>query len=181
MYKFIKKKCGRTGKIDTWSLECTDIKTLHEHHTKIVSNVIEDGIVDVFSDNKHLSTSYGTAIERFADLHQDSLFNASINLEKKILQGKMKAILNHGHILLRENGSYSVHSAEDEEVESMLSETLIYPHYTIDDIRVKQWQGGNHWYAHIGNLSVTMNGESKWNTQHYAREMAVEYFNTIVK
>ena len=184
MYKFVKKRCNRTGLVDNWLLECNTADVLEEHHTKIFSSIIEDGIKDVFTyeqEVRHLKTHYGSAIDALSKIKEDSYFNTFIELEHKIVTSKLNALLKYGHILLRENGSYTIYSDDDEIIETMISNELAYPNYTLDDIRLKQWQGGNHWYAYIGNLHVTMNGKNKWNTQKYARQMAEEYYHTIVK
>lgn len=177
MYKFIKIKCGRTGLISSWLLECNDIITLQEHNEKYMHNVIEDGIKDVFDVNKkHLNTHYGKAIKKVSDTNCETLVETSIRLENIILNSKINSIIKFGHILLRENGSYTIHSDEDEIIEELLLKNLIYPNYTLDDIRIMQWQGGVHYYAKIGNLDVYIDGKTKWNTHEMARKKAEEYF-----
>lgn len=184
MYKFVKLKCGRTNLMHSWMLECNDALTLIEHNNKYMATEIEDGVHDVFTvenEYRHLRTDYGRGIQQLADIREQSLLDAAIGMESLITEGKVRVLNTHGHLLLRENGTYMLHNDTDTIVEEMLSDEMLYPNYTLEDIRVKQWQGGVHWYAHIGKLSVSMNGESKWNTQSYARQMAVEYFNTIIK
>lgn len=182
MYKFVKIKCNKTGELHKWMLECNDATMLIEHHEKYMSTEIGKGIKDVFSvatEKTHVNTSYGSAITKYADITGKSLLESAIHIENVILNGKLKTIASHGHVLLRENGSYMVYTSSDEIIGTMLSENMLYPNYTLADIKVDRWFGGVHYYAKIGCLDVCINGNSKWNTPEYAYEMAVEYFNSL--
>ena len=51
--------------------------------------------------------------------------------------------------------------------------------YSIDDIIIKQWKGGTHWYAKIDNIDVVIDGEQKWNAMWVAKEKAIEFLKTL--
>lgn len=59
-------------------------------------------------------------------------------------------------------------------VEKEISD-IIFPSYTKEDIRVKQWQDGTHWYAYVGNYSVIYNKKRKWDTKKEAEEKAKHF------
>lgn len=59
--------------------------------------------------------------------------------------------------------------------------SLVWPDYRKEDIRVKQFDGGTHWYAYIGDVQVrlsTGNGTIlKWSTYDEAYQAALSYID----
>ena len=49
---------------------------------------------------------------------------------------------------------------------------LVFPDYSLGDIRVKQFGGGEHFYAYIGDMQVRDGDELKWNTYAEAYQHA---------
>lgn len=60
---------------------------------------------------------------------------------------------------------------KDAEIEILEERTK----YTLDDIKVKRWEGGAHWYAKVGNMDVVIDGEQKWGAKWKAQEMAERF------
>lgn len=54
---------------------------------------------------------------------------------------------------------------------------LVFPEYKREDIRVKQFNGGQHWYAYIGDTQVRNGDQMKWNTHDAAFEAAAALVN----
>jgi hypothetical protein len=54
---------------------------------------------------------------------------------------------------------------------------LVFPNYKPEDIRIKQFDGGNHWYVYIGDMQMRHGDQLKWNTYKQAREAAEELIN----
>lgn len=51
-----------------------------------------------------------------------------------------------------------------------------FPSFSREDIRIKQWPGGKHFYAYIGNMEIRdENGNIKWNTREEAERQAEKY------
>lgn len=51
---------------------------------------------------------------------------------------------------------------------------LVFPDFKEEDIRVKQHEGGIHWYAFIGDMQVRNGQEMKWSTRDEAYQRALE-------
>ena len=49
---------------------------------------------------------------------------------------------------------------------------LSFPHFTEKDIRIKQFNGGKHYYAHVGNVEVKDGDARKWDTYDEAYKAA---------
>lgn len=49
---------------------------------------------------------------------------------------------------------------------------LIFPDFKKEDIRVRRFEGGCHWYAYIGDMQVRNGTELKWNTKEAAQRAA---------
>lgn len=56
---------------------------------------------------------------------------------------------------------------------------LVFPEYKREDIRVKQFKGGQHWYAYIGDTQVRNGDQMKWNTYNKAFEAATALVSTL--
>ena len=52
---------------------------------------------------------------------------------------------------------------------------LIFPNFQISDIRVKQFEGGKHYYAYVGNIQVRDGDVLKWDSydEAYTRACAL--------
>lgn len=50
---------------------------------------------------------------------------------------------------------------------------LIFPNYTESDIRVKQFDGGHHYYAYIGDMQLRDGNNLKWHTYEQAYDAAI--------
>lgn len=50
---------------------------------------------------------------------------------------------------------------------------LVFPNYTIADIRIKQFEKGQHYYAYVGDTQLRNGEKLKWNTYNEAYNFAV--------
>lgn len=179
MYRFVKIKDTRLQQknIWPWVLLCDDSFTLIKHTEKYMATSIEDGIKDIFSNDRNdISSNWGKSIQQYLDIKGGSPVDISITLENKVFQGKQRCLeLNHT-LLLRSNGSYSVLTDDLEIINTIEKEKMVYPSYSESDIKISQWPGGNHYYAKIGEMEVSDNsGNIKWNTSKQAYEIALSY------
>lgn len=54
---------------------------------------------------------------------------------------------------------------------------LCWPVFTENDIRIKKWPGGSHYYAYVGPVQVKCGNTLKWSTEEQARDVAMFYVN----
>lgn len=57
---------------------------------------------------------------------------------------------------------------------------LVFPDFKIEDIRVKQFSGGKHWYAFVGDMQVRDGDILKWDTEDEAYHKALEIVEGVV-
>lgn len=50
---------------------------------------------------------------------------------------------------------------------------LVFPDFKREDIRIKQFKDGTHWYAYIGDMQVRDGDTLKWNTREEAYNRAL--------
>lgn len=50
--------------------------------------------------------------------------------------------------------------------------TADIPSFKREEIRVKQFKGGQHWYAYIGDMQIRDGDQLKWNAQEAAQAAA---------
>lgn len=93
---------------------------------------------------------------------------------------KQHAAIREGHTLwFNELGGYN-YGLDNQRKNTIYRENLVFPHYTLKDIRISQWGDKNgHYYAKVGEVEVKekVNGETimKWDTYDEAYSRALEY------
>lgn len=53
---------------------------------------------------------------------------------------------------------------------------FVFPILKKEDIKIKQWDGGQHYYAYIGNFQIRDGNTLKWDTREEAEAVVEEYF-----
>ena len=51
---------------------------------------------------------------------------------------------------------------------------LVFPDFQKKDIRIRQFHGGKHWYAYIGDMQVRDGNTLKWNSYQEAYDRAMQ-------
>lgn len=95
-----------------------------------------------------------------------------MNIE--IGMAELNTIKEYGAVYINKAGG---HTFQVHETQFCRRKELIFPDFKIEDIRVKRFQGGCHWYAYIGDMQVRNGGELKWNTEAAARKAAESIVN----
>lgn len=177
MYRFIKVKWTELNMEYPFMLYCNSIEQIMEHNEKYLSNEISDGfknLIDVSRGLAHIKTPFGMAVRWEAELNETSIIEAGVSMESKITAGKVKSLLKYGAILIRPVGSYMVIDDSFEIIDEVISPTMKYPEYGESDISINRWDGGLHYYARIGNMTVEDDrGKVKWNTHQEAKRQAL--------
>lgn len=90
---------------------------------------------------------------------------------------QMSHMIIEGHVLyVNPAGGYTM---DLEDIRSRYdADEMRWPVFREDDIRVKQWPGGAHYYAYIGPVQVTDGSTVKWESESDARMAAMEYVTT---
>ena len=188
MYKFVKIRPKNSEKKGYWYFIPNSIEQVQEHFNKVFGEEISVGIKDKIGSiqlNKHPYTAWRHAVDVTNMFSGNPWIVDAVNLENKVLQGRINDFLKYGKIYLA-NGVQQFMYHEDlfEIVEEVESEMLSYPReaqFHLEEVRYMQWNvpgypKGEHWYAKIGNLDVRDEaGNMKWNTKEEAKK-AAEWF-----
>lgn len=96
-----------------------------------------------------------TEAEQIADYHKKtagSRYEGAINLYRKLRQKVIR--MEWKRCNFAEESSWSFRTSKKE------------------DIRIKQFNGGQHWYAYIGDMQIRDGNQLKWNTKEAAQAAA---------
>lgn len=168
-----------------WWLKITDVKQLTEYHKRTDGKRYE-GALMMYKDGKRpenmsLEERIRASMEgnRSFMLMQAAIIQAQ-NMEGTFLDGirglnmevgmkELKDIREYGAVYINPVGgsTFSV-----DYTQFCRRKELIFPDFRKEDIRVKQFRGGSHWYAYIGDMQVRNGEELKWNTKEAARSAA---------
>ena len=182
-YNFVKIKDNRTGLKYPWILECKDLITLVEHTDKCMGHTIKEGVQDWFkkqSKFQHFTTDWAFTCDNFAKMRGENFIMASTRLENEVWAGKVSQLFKGRTLYLREIGSYMIDSPNFQITDRLVSDTLVYPGYTKEDIKITKWDGGTHYYAKIGKMDVIdREGNQKWNSRWEAQQAAEEELHNL--
>ena len=161
-----------------WWLKLTTVDALMDYHQKVGT----DRYADAFQMYMHQghpdkilgNLSLAERIKMMNDIHFKRLQAAVIQAENgngTILDGfrwlnietgmkEMKDIKTYGAVYINRVGGST---GELEYTQFCRRTELVYPDFKVSDIRIKRFEGGNHYYAYIGDMQVRNGYQQKWN------------------
>jgi len=90
-----------------------------------------------------------------------------------VAQNQWNEIQESGAIYINPYGGYHGAHPSDKTYNFIRRKELVFPDFKTNDIRIKQWPGGQHFYAYIGDLEVRDGDITKWDTYEEAYQMAL--------
>ena len=88
----------------------------------------------------------------------------------------MEKVLNEtGSLLINRSGGFHTGKNMSEAHPFVWKNSLTFPKYSKNDIRIKRFQDGKHYYAYIGDVQVRDGDTLKWNTEEEAIAAATSY------
>ena len=161
-----------------------DIMNFHEKIDGIKIRKAWDNLDEFSKGRAHIDTTLGTLIH-YSAKPGDSILTATIKVMDRIIMGKIETLHRYGKIYQNKVGGYFPHSDDIEVLEEMIVDSdsnIIFPSYTKDDIHIKQWADGTHWYAYVGDFWVhDYYGKKKFDRQKDAQEAAQWYLYKLNK
>jgi len=95
------------------------------------------------------------------------------DISSKVTTTQLRLIMEGKTLVVNENGGY-FYLGKDDVVEE------INFRYTEKDIKVTKFEGGRHWYAKVGAITVEdFEGDKKWNTHKYAYNEAKKFLEKL--
>lgn len=92
-------------------------------------------------------------------------------MNMEIGMNQLRHIQQHGAVYINCVGG---HTFGLEYTQFCRRKELVYPDFKKADIRIKQFDGGEHFYAYIGDMQIHDEGQIKWNSHEEAYKKALE-------
>ena len=138
-------------------------------------HVAWENLIEVQRGRAHVNSGMASYIHMSIE-PGESLLTATPRLIGKLIQDKLECVNKYGRIYVNKSGGYFPHHSADLKVlEEYIvdNDSVIFPSYTDDDIKVVKWEGGKHYYAYVGDIWVkTKSGKEKFSTAKEAKEEA---------
>ena len=170
---------------DDWLLVIDNIIDLFDYHKNFLESQIPnawDNLYKVQQHKAHLNSNLSILINFEAEHYNNkkSFIELTGVVSEKIFQTKKEAIDKYGKIYISKIGGFFPHSKDIEVLDEFESNSVIFPNYSEEDIRVKQWENGTHWYAYVGDFQViTEKDVRKWDSKLEALKEAKYYLYKI--
>lgn len=171
-----------------WWLKLDSIEKLTDYHQKTGTGKFENALLMYLNE--------GSPEEILEKLSLEGRIEKMNNRDFKYLQGAvMQAEKNHGSIIdgfrwlnmeigmnqmedIRKYGAVYLNSVGGHTfllnyTQFCRRKELVFPNYSKKDIRIKRFEGGFHYYAHIGDLEVRDGERMKWDNYEDAYAMAL--------
>ena len=174
--KFQKIKDNRTNIEYDWVLVLEtedDVINFHEKSFQPKIRPMWDNLISFLEGKSHLNSQLATCI--WLDLNKEkSILECTLNLLDKVLNNKLKIIQDGNVIYQTKSGGYFSGHEYIVVLEEMFidGDNILFPQYTEKDIKTKQWEGGKHWYAYVGDIWVNFDGKNKFDSEYAAKRAA---------
>lgn len=193
MYKFqkIRFKSEKINISYDWLLVIESVDELNNYHNQSMKGKISlawDNLLDVQNKKAHINNDLAKIINLKAAVSEsegtkDSIITLTEKALNDIYSAKYNALIDTGKIYVNNNGGFFSHNKYLEVLDELIidEKNLIFPEYTEKDIRVKQWDGGKHYYAYVGDFRVERDGKNKWDSFNEAYKHAKSFIYRINK
>lgn len=173
-YRFMFKDGGWWLKIDT-------AEQLLEYHNNVEVKRIAEGLnsyfhaKEFFSDSTEHASTIGFAIGINAINQQKSGTEIALDILTEKYNLQLACVNANEPVYVNCKGGWF--TGEEHFTSWCDRNELVFPSFTKDQIRVKQFTGGEHFYAYIDDMQVRDGDTVKWNTYEEAYNQAVNLVN----
>lgn len=116
--------------------------------------------------SQNMKTKYNIAM---------NILQAINDFSSMVAINMLNRIQESGAIYINRVGGYHGFYDSSEENGFVRRKSLTWPNFTRNDIRIKQFPEGTHFYAYIDDVQVRNGDTLKWNTYGEAYEQALSY------
>lgn len=170
-YTFVLKDKGTINQ--GWWLKISSLSQLEDYIGKVGSLKVARGIFNAkgYYDKKEHADTLAQLIIQKATLDNTSIVDAGLNIQASSISSQIDA-LQSGPIYINAYGGW--HSGGGYS-DWLHRDKPIFPDFGKEQIRVKKFDGGSHYYAYIGDLQIRDGEVLKWNTYSEAYNQALKY------
>lgn len=183
LYKFVLVEATYLNNERYWALFIEDIKDLFHYFEQSSPKMIQAYFdIKKRSYSGHYTSNEERAIGAlfdYNDSNRKTFVDDIIHISDKIQGTKIKHVLKGEKLLVNCSGigfipyNKKYHTI----IEIVKRKDYNFPTHTLtkEDIEIKKWEGGKHYYVKIGNHQL----EGKFNTIKYAEEQANKFFKKL--
>lgn len=102
-----------------------------------------------------------------------SAFELVADFSCKVTEWQVKYLIKGYYLLFNRAGG--CHFDKDETYRWMHRNDLVFPEFTLNDIRIEKFPDGRHCYAYIGSVQVRDGDVLKWDSYEEAHNIAEKY------
>lgn len=161
-----------------WWLKITKIAQLFDywdktdqHWYKALENLSDS--VEFSPTGKHHADILAYTIGLYGDHNNLSMIHAVTQFAGKIKGQQLTYLLEKGILYINSKGGYHFpYEGQTPETQFCHRKELIFPEFKENDIRIKSFPGGQHYYAYIGDVQIHNGDILKWDTYKEAYERA---------
>ena len=102
-----------------------------------------------------------------------NIFQAIESFSSMVAMNMLNSLQECGAIYINRVGGYHGYYKSSEENGFVRRKELVFPDFKKDEIRIKQFSNGEHYYAYIDDMQVRNGDTVKWNTYKEAYEQAL--------
>ena len=172
-YTFVLRDKGTKGQ--GWWLKISDIDQLKEYHESVFKHIMEDGLnsynnsVEFRNGNRHANT-LGVIIGQQNKWFGFTPVQTINNISKDTLQAQIQALKDGCDIYINRRGGWCF--GHHDYADWCHRDTIEFPRFKKDQIRVERFPMGNHYYAYIDDIQVRDGDKFKWNSYDEAYSYA---------
>lgn len=134
----------------------------------------EDLVYLIQNKIQHSKHYLSCAAENISNITGQGKFYIINNLKDRLISNQLSIMQGGGKIAINSRGGYFQLSKKDK------IHYIDEKQYTESDISITKWQGGKHYYAKIGKITVVdSDGCIKWNTYDYAYAVAKNFLSNL--
>lgn len=164
-------------KNDTWWLKIKTIEELTNYSEKTDGRWAKafDSLIHSkeFYDGEEHASSLAYVIGNYGAKRGMNSIEAVADFRSQIFDAQLDLLMEGYTLFINENGGYHCNFTGDEkETQFIWREEFVFPNFSKDEIRIKSFPGGQHFYAYIGDMQVRDGDTLKWNTYEEAMKMA---------
>jgi len=163
-----------------WRLVLSSLLELSEYDDTIAIPKLRSSLERVIG--KKTKTKDDEYLEIYCKSSGQGFMFGAADVNNKCFMTKMNAIDKYGKIFVNEAGGWFMLQEHMKILKTVETETFKFPDvlYTESDINISKYNGGRHFYATVGGFQVIdKDGDTKWNTEKYAMEVAKKFMKTL--
>lgn len=171
-----------------WWLKIDSVEELANYHAKVSSNpfagamemYLKQGhpydILDKLDIKERIEMQMNPDFKRLqmmvmqAEKNNSTILDGVILSRLEIGEGQLRTLNEFGSIFINCVGGYTFGLEFDQFVRRR---EFVFPNFKESDIRIKRFEGGQHFYAYIGDMQVRAGENLKWDSHNEAYEAAV--------